>query len=92
MENNPIAYHFPSWKNPYELKITEITKDGNNAYIRYEEYTGYGYKPHKKRIYAIDSECPYFMHNGYRIHLDDCTKVQIDKNNFVQKTGECLTI
>lgn len=92
MKNNPIAYYFPSWKNPYELKITAIEKDHNRAYIHYSEYTGYGYKPHKKRIYAIDKEYPYFIHNGYRIRLVDCHKVYVDENNFVQRLGECLTI
>ena len=91
MSKNPIAYHFPSWKNPYELRIMAIEKRDNNAYIIYEEYTGFGYKPHKKRIYSIENDS-YFLHNGGRIRFSDCDKVIIDENSCVQRTGESLTM
>ena len=91
MEKKPIAYHFSSWNKPYDLAIMAIKKNDDNVYILYSEYTGIGYKAHKKRIYSIENS-PYFMHKNGRIYFYECDKVIIDENGFVQRTSTALSL
>ena len=73
-----------------ELNVYGFSRKGDSVYVEYSHYTGYGYKPHTKKVYNLNEE-PYFMHNGCRVHLYDVDHVSVT-GGYVQKLGESVNI
>lgn len=73
------SYYLP------ELHAVGISYNNAGISLLYKEYTGCGYKPHKKRIYNVIDD-PYIIHSGMRVHLSEFTAVS-DNNGFVIPEG-----
>lgn len=85
----PIAIYENGWKTFFELFVCSVYEKGRGQYrITYKVYNECGYTGYDKKLYT-NCEYPYFIHDGMRLRLENCTKIDIE-NGLVLRQGEGL--